>query len=164
MTNNERPYIEHNGTTYEFEASFKLQREYNKEMQNNVFKALKNSGIDEEKFENIKDFQKKFEENKEKNIDDLFKDEELLNKMSEITELISKLDFTSTYEKYCFKMLNAKYNITKEEFDTMLEGFGNEYGIEYVDIMLQKVCEKVFTRMGEKKQTSKKPLPKFMIN
>ena len=39
-----------------------------------------------------------------------------------------------------------------------------KYGIEYVDIMLQKVCEKVFTRMGEKKQQSKKPLPKFMIN
>lgn len=161
MTNNERPYIEHNGTTYEFEASFKLQREYNKEMQKNVIKAINDSGIDEEKLENIKDFQKKLEE---KNIDDLFKDEELLNKTSEITELISKLDFTSTYEKYCFKMLNEKYNITKEEFDTMLEEFGNEYGIEYVDIMLQKVCEKVFTRMGEKKQPSKKPLPKFMIN
>lgn len=163
MTNNEKPYIEHNGTIYEFEASFKLQREYNKEMQNNVFKALKNSGIDENKFEDIKEFQKIFEENKEKNVD-LFKNEELLNKMSEITELISKLDFTSTYEKYCFKMLNAKYDITKEEFEEMLEGFGNEYGIEYVDIMLQKVCEKVFTQKGEKKQPSKKPLPKFMIN
>ena len=156
MTNNERPYIEHNGTTYEFEASFKLQREYNKEMQKNVIKAIKNSGIDEDKLEDIKEFQKKLEENKDKDIE-LFKDEKLMNKLSEIVELISNLDFTSTYEKYCFKMLNAKYNITKEEF-------GNEYGIEYVDIMLQKVCEKVFTRTGEKEQPSKKPLPKFMIN
>ena len=56
MTNNERPYIEHNGTTYEFEASFKLQREYNKEMQNNVIKAINESGIDEEKLEDIKNF------------------------------------------------------------------------------------------------------------
>ena len=163
MTNNEKPYIEHNGTTYEFEASFKLQREYNKEMQKNVIKAIKNSGIDEDKLEDIKEFQKKLEESKDKDIE-LFKDEELINKLLEITELISNLDFSSTYEKYCFKMLNAKYNITQEEFDTMLEEFGNEYGIEYVDIMLQKVCEKVFTRMGEKKQPSKKPLPKFMIN
>ena len=163
MTNNEKPYIEHNGTTYEFEASFKLQREYNKEMQNNVIKAINDSGIDESKLEDIKEFQKKLEENKDKDIE-LFKDEKLMNKLLEITELISNLAFSSTYEKYCFKMLNEKYNITKEEFDTMLEGFGNEYGIEYVDIMLQKVCEKVFTRMGEKKETSKKPLPKFMIN
>ena len=139
MTNNEKPYIEHNGTTYEFEASFKLQREYNKEMQN------------------------KLEENKDKDIE-LLKDKDLMNKLSEVVELTSNLDFSSTYEKYCFKMLNEKYNITKEEFETMLEEFGNEYGIEYVDIMLQKVCEKVFTRMGEKKETSKKPLPKFMIN
>ena len=163
MTNNEKPYIEHNGTTYEFEASFKLQREYNKEMQNNVIKAINDSGIDESKLEDIKEFQKKLEENKDKDIE-LFKDEELMNKLSEIVELTSNLDFSSTYEKYCFKMLNAKYNITQEEFETMLEEFGNEYGIEYVDIMLQKVCEKVFTRMGEKKQPSKKPLPKFMIN
>ena len=163
MTNNERPYIEHNGTTYEFEASFKLQREYNKEMQKNVIKAINESGIDESKLEDIKEFQKKLEENKDKDIE-LFKDEELMNKLSEVVELTSNLDFSETYEKYCFKMLNAKYNITKEEFDTMLEEFGNEYGIEYVDIMLQKVCEKVFTQMGEKKQPSKKPLPKFMIN
>lgn len=163
MTNNERPYIEHNGTTYEFEASFKLQREYNKEMQNNVIKAINDSGIDESKLEDIKEFQKKLEENKDKDIE-LLKDKDLMNKLSEVVELTSNLDFSSTYEKYCFKMLNAKYNITQEEFDTMLEEFGNEYGIEYVDIMLQKVCEKVFTRMGEKKQPSKKPLPKFMIN
>ena len=163
MTNNERPYIEHNGTTYEFEASFKLQREYNKEMQKNVNKAINDSGIDESKLEDIKEFQKKLEENKDKDIE-LLKDKDLMNKLSEVVELTSNLDFSSTYEKYCFKMLNAKYNITQEEFDTMLEEFGNEYGIEYVDIMLQKVCEKVFTRMGEKKQPSKKPLPKFMIN
>ena len=163
MTNNERPYIEHNGTTYEFEASFKLQREYNKEMQKNVIKAINDSGIDESKLEDIKEFQKKLEENKDKDIE-LLKDKDLMNKLSEVVELTSNLDFSSTYEKYCFKMLNEKYNITKEEFDTMLEEFGNEYGIEYVDIMLQKVCEKVFTRMGEKKQPSKKPLPKFMIN
>lgn len=163
MTNNEKPYIEHNGTTYEFEASFKLQREYNKEMQNNVIKAINDSGIDESKLEDIKEFQKKLEENKDKDIE-LLKDKDLMNKLSEVVELTSNLDFSSTYEKYCFKMLNAKYNITQEEFETMLEEFGNEYGIEYVDIMLQKVCEKVFTRMGEKKQPSKKPLPKFMIN
>ena len=163
MTNNEKPYIEHNGTTYEFEASFKLQREYNKEMQKNVIKAINDSGIDESKLEDIKEFQKKLEENKDKDIE-LLKDKDLMNKLSDIVELTSNLDFSSTYEKYCFKMLNAKYNITQEEFDTMLEEFGNEYGIEYVDIMLQKVCEKVFTRMGEKKQPSKKPLPKFMIN
>lgn len=163
MTNNDRPYIEHNGTTYEFEASFKLQREYNKEMQNNVIKAINDSGIDESKLEDIKEFQKKLEENKDKDIE-LLKDKDLMNKLSEVVELTSNLDFSSTYEKYCFKMLNAKYDITQEEFDTMLEEFGNEYGIEYVDIMLQKVCEKVFTRMGEKKQPSKKPLPKFMIN
>ena len=163
MTNNEKPYIEHNGTTYEFEASFKLQREYNKEMQNNVIKAINESGIDEEKLEDIKEFQKKLEENKDKDIE-LLKDKDLMNKLSEVVELTSNLDFSSTYEKYCFKMLNAKYNITQEEFEEILEGFGNEYGIEYVDIMLQKVCEKVFTRMGEKKQPSKKPLPKFMIN
>lgn len=163
MTNNERPYIEHNGTTYEFEASFKLQREYNKEMQKNVIKAINESGIDESKLEDIKDFQKKLEENKEKDIE-LLKDKDLMNKLSEVVELTSNLDFSSTYEKYCFKMLNAKYDITKEEFETMLEEFGNEYGIEYVDILLQKVCEKVFTQTGEKKAQSKKALPKFMIN
>ena len=40
-----------------------------------------------------------------------------MNKLSEVVELTSNLDFSSTYEKYCFKMLNAKYDITQEEFD-----------------------------------------------
>ena len=57
-------------------------------------------------------------------------------------------------------MINNKYNISKLEFEEMLEGFADEYGIEYVDILLQKVCEKVFTQVVEKKE--KKTLPSWM--
>ena len=57
-------------------------------------------------------------------------------------------------------MLNNKYGISKLEFEELLEGFADEYGYEYVDIMLQKVCEKVFIKVVEKKE--KKTLPSWM--
>ena len=35
-----KPYIEHNGKTYEFEANFTLKREYDREYQNRLRKAV----------------------------------------------------------------------------------------------------------------------------
>ena len=79
--------------------------------------------------------------------------------LAELVSLTEKLTLTDLYEKYCFKMLENKYNITRETFEKMLEGFAEEYGFEFVDILLQKVCEKVFTRVAENK---KKPLPSWI--
>ena len=58
-------------------------------------------------------------------------------------------------------MLKNKYDITKDVWEDMLEGLSSDYGYEFVDLFLQKVCDNVFTQMAEKKK-EKKPLPSWM--
>lgn len=156
-----KPYIEHDGKTYEFEANFTLKREYDREYQSLVRNAIVEQGISEKQYNEYKEIANFIEQNKDENSFD-----RLTNKqketLSQMFSLIENLTFVSLYEKYCYKMLNAKYNITQKEYETMLEGLAEEYGISFVDTFVQKVCEKVFTQTVEKKQQEKKTLPQWM--
>ena len=158
MISNEKPYIEYNGDKYEFEASFTLKRKFDKEIKEEYTKSFIKNNINKEQIEEIEKLQKLFENNSELKAEDL--DEETKLKLLSLSDLIEKLDYSSVYEKYCYLMLKEKYDISKEEFELMLEQFANEYGFEFIDTLTQKVCEKVFTRVGEKK--TKKTLPSWM--
>ena len=84
---------------------------------------------------------------------------ETQEKYLKLANILTKADLSSIYEKYCFKMLNTTYEITQEYFEEMLDNFSEEYGIAQVELLLQKVCEKVFTQAVEK---DKKALPEWM--
>lgn len=156
---NNKPYIEHNGTIYEFEADFMLRREFERDKQSEVRKAILNSGMSEDQYKDFKEIQDFIEKNQEKGLSSLSNDQK--EKLSNMFDIIDNLNFVDLYDTYCFKMLKNKYNITRFEFNQILEGFAEEFGMEYVDILVQKVCDKVFTQQVEKKQ-EKKTLPTWM--
>lgn len=149
------PYIEYKEKRYEFEADFLLKREFDRERQNETKKALIKSGVSEKDYEEFKKLQDFVNENKEKGINCLSDSQkEVLLRMFDLMDLIN---LNKVYEKYCYKMLNKKYKLSENEFYSLLEGLANDYGIEFVDELIQKVCEKVFTQLVE--NTQKKPLP-----
>lgn len=158
MTNN-KPYIEYNNKKYEFNANWKLKKEFNKSIQN-AYANIRLSLTDEELnvFEEVKKFTEEHPTLKENDLMALPK--EMKEKYIKLLNTMQSIDLSSIYEEYCFKMLNEEYQITKEEFEEILNNFSEEYGFEYVEILLQKVCEKVFTQVVEKKE--KKPLPEWM--
>lgn len=158
MTTNEKPYLEYQGIKYEFEANFRLKRDYDKEVKSEYQNAILKNFKSKEELELLKELQEFAEQNKTLNPEEL--DEEKISKLLQAEKLINSISLTTIYEKYCYKMLENKYKISINEFNAMLEAFADDYGIEYVDILLQKVCEKVFTPVVEKKE--KKTLPSWM--
>ena len=152
---NEKPYIEHNGNKYEFEASFTLKRQFDKETKDRTKKLLSSKKININEIEELRKF---VNENKDLTPDTL--DEEAKEKLLSLSNVVDELDTVDLYEKYCWLMLNQKYGISKLEFEAILEGLANDYGIEFISTFVTKVCEKVFTQVGEKKE--KKPLPSWM--
>lgn len=151
------PYVEHKGKKYEFVADFLLKREFDRERQNEVRKCLIKSGATEKDYAKFNEIQKFIEENQEKGLDSLNNEQkELLVRMFDLLETLNLIEL---YEKYCFKMLEQKYNFTKQQFSEMLEGLAEDYGISFVDTFVQKVCEKVFTQAVEKEE--KKTLPNW---
>ena len=152
---NEKPYIEHNGNKYEFEASFTLKRQFDKETKDRTKKLLSSKKININEIEELRKF---VNENKDLTPDTL--DEEAKEKLLSLSNVVDDLDTTDLYEKYCWLMLNQKYGISKLEFEAILEGLANDYGMEFISTFVTKVCEKVFTQVGEKKE--KKPLPSWM--
>lgn len=157
MTNN-KPYIEYNDKRYEFQANWKLRKEFNKEVQQAQLEVAK--GLSREEIEALEEAQRYTLEHPnltEKDMAELPK--ETQEKYLKLANILTKADLSSIYEKYCFKMLNTTYGITQEDFEEMLENFSEEYGIAQVEILLQKVCEKVFTQAVEKE---KKALPEWM--
>lgn len=155
---NNKPYIEHNGTIYEFEANFTLRREFERDKQSEIRKALLKTGVNETQYKKFKELEEFITKNQEKGLDAL--NEQQKEELSNMFELVDSLNFTDLYDTYCFKMLNRKYNISRLEFEEMLEEFAKNYGIEYVDILVQKVCDKVFTQTVEKEE--KKTLPSWI--
>ena len=158
MINNEKPYLEHKGKRYEFEANFRLKREYEKETQQRYRDSISKNIKSQNDIQRLQRLQQIYEENTELNPENI--SDELLEELESLLPLVDTISLIDIYEKYCFKMLNNKYGISKLEFEELLEGFADEYGYEYVDIMLQKVCEKVFIKVVEKKE--KKTLPSWM--
>lgn len=152
---NNNPYIEYKGQKYEFEADFVMKRDFDRERQNEVKKCLVRSGVTEKDYENFKEIQEFALENKEAGIEKLTEEQKSI--LVRMFDLLDTLSLIPLYEKYCHKMLERKYGMSKSQFQSILEGLAEDYGISFVDEVVQKVCEKVFTQMVEK--VEKKPLP-----
>lgn len=151
------PYIDYNGTRYEFKADFLLKRAYNKDLKkvvsNNKMKFDSNEILKLQKFseENPKITKEVLEANPEMY--------ELLIKYSQ--EVNDNAELIELQERYCYEMLKKTYNIDKETWLKMQEQFANDYGIENLELLFVKVIEKVFTQEVEN-NIPKKPLPEFM--
>lgn len=154
-----KPYIEHNGVVYEFEANFTLKREYDREYQNCLRNSILEEGLTAEQYNEFKEISDYVEKNKEEGFDKLSKEQK--EKLANMINIVDKFSYLDLYDKYCYKMLNDKYKMTRQQYELMLEGLAEEYGISFVDKFIQKVCDKVFTQQVEKKQ-NKKPLPEWM--
>lgn len=158
MKNNEKPYIEVNGKMYEFEATFSIKREYDKDTKKFYMDAIEETKLTETEINELTQLQKYIEENPEMEVRNLSADKK--EQLKRLFKISSNLNLMPLYEKYCFKMLENKYKISEEEFYQILDGFADEYGMENVDVLLQKVCEKVFTQTVEKNK--KNTLPSWM--
>ncbi len=153
-----KPYIEYEGKKYEFQASWSLRREYNRTTQEVLLKSKQNLNEDDTK--NIEEIMKYVEKNPELSQKDILDmPNEIKEKMADTYEKLVSLDLTSVYEEFCFRMLKETYGIDKQTFEKMLVQFSDDYGMQYVDVLLQKACEQVFTPAVEK---PKKPLPEWM--
>ena len=155
--NNQTPYIEYNGETYEFEASLTLKRMYDKDVQKEYRNCLTKANFTDKQVQDLEKIQKSFKGKDNVKIEEL--DENDVKLLLQFSTLLDNIDLNKIYEKYCFLMLEEKYGTTKEEFNSMLEGLANDYGVAFIDVFVQKVCEKVFTQVEEKK---KKALPSWM--
>lgn len=151
------PYIEYQGTRYEFVANFRLKKEYDKDLKRIVWKnrELINS-------QEILELQKFYNEHPNITDETLKENPELLNKLSKYDSIINNDELNTLQERYCFKMLNIKYGTTEETWEKMQEEFVDNYGMENLDLMFSKVIDLVFTLKVENNQM-KKPLPEFMM-
>lgn len=157
--NNQTPYIEYNGEVYEFEASFELKRIYDrevkKEYQNQLLKNIKTEEEAKE-LQELMEYIQKHPDLKEENIDNKMRE-----KLMKYRELTLNISLIKAYDKLCYLMLKEKYSITEKQYQSMLEGLAKDYGISFIDVFVQKVCEKVFMPKEEKKE-EKKPLPSWI--
>lgn len=150
-----KPYVEYKGKKYEFEADFPLKRQFDRERQSEIRKSLLKSGVTEKAYNEFNEIKTFIEQNQEKGYDALSeKQKETLAKMFDLTD---KVSLVSLYDEYCFKMLNKKYGMNRDEFNSLLEGLANKYGISFVDTFVEKVCEKVFTQVVESEKAETLP-------
>ena len=150
-----KPYVEYKGKKYEFEADFPLKRQFDRERQSEIRKSLLKSGVTEKSYNEFNEIKTFIEQNQEKGYDALSeKQKETLAKMFDLTD---KISLVSLYDEYCFKMLNKKYGMSRDEFNSVLEGLANKYGIAFVDTFVEKVCEKVFTQAVESEKAETLP-------
>lgn len=156
-----KPYIEYKGQKYEFEGNFNLRREFDKEIQQRYKDMYKNGDITEQDLKEIQIIEKYIKENPNIDEETLSNDEEMSKRIMKYAPMMDSLILTDIYEKYCFKMLESKYSINKEQWNEMLEQYFEDYceTTEEIDILFNKVIEKVFIQKGEKK---KKSLPTWM--
>lgn len=157
----EKPYIEYQGNKYEFEASFGLKREYENAIKAKYSQLYANDKFDEKELNEMKKF---VEENKELKNEDLKENKEIKVKLSIYFNYIAQINPFDVQYEYCFKMLNKKYGIDKEYFDEMLNSYAEDFGMDFIDELIGKVCEKVFTQVGVKNTQAKekKARPSWM--
>ena len=100
MTNN-KPYIEYNNKKYEFNANWKLKKEFNKSIQN-AYANIRLSLTDEELdvFEEVKKFTEEHPTLKENDLMALPK--EMKEKYIKLLNTMQSIDLSSIYEEYCF--------------------------------------------------------------
>lgn len=152
-----KPYFEYEGKTYEFEANFKIHKEFSKEQQ----KIMKENSID---FKELMDDelinQLKVESQKLKQQNSKVSKEELEQKAQEIILNDPRLyralasinrDDEATkelYEKYCRIMFENKYPNEKEVFENFINAMCCDKGINYLYAFFESVCRKVFMNVG----------------
>lgn len=159
-----KPFIEYNNNVYEFEANFKLKKEFEKEIQARYKSLLKEKVINQDDIKGIQEIQDYVKNNPNLNEETLKNNPEMLEKISKYQPLLDSLILTDIYEKYCFKMLEIKYGIDEETWLKMNEQFYDDYceSIDELEQLYIKVIEKVFTQQVEMK--TKKALPEWMVN
>lgn len=154
------PYIEIDNTKYEFIANFKMQKEYRKELKaietkfnKELLDSLGANGINE-----LKELQTKIQNAKT--------DEEKAALEISINPKLLEVAYTNTAEqedllfelneKYCFAMLEAKYNLTRDQFEKIEYDLSKEKGFDYVVSLINAICKQVFTtaERGTPQQTS----------
>lgn len=151
------PYIDYQGTRYEFVADFRLKKEYDKDLKRVV--AKNRDYIDTN---DILEIQKFLNENPSITEETLNNNPEMMEKILKYESIINNNEeLMELQERYCFKMLNKKYGIDETTWEAMQEDFVNDYGMENLDVMINKVIDIVFTRKVEN-NTQMKPLPDFM--
>ena len=156
---NVKPYIEYKDEIYEFEANNSLKRAYQRDRKKLTVKYFANANLSEADIKNLDELQKLISEKEDITFNDL--DDKTKAKLSKSYDVLIDFDLSELNEKYCYEMLKNKYDITKDVWEDMLEGLSSDYGYEFVDLFLQKVCDNVFTQVAEKKK-EKKALPSWM--
>lgn len=150
-----KPYIEFNGNKYEFEATFRLQKEYRKEIKDlesknnaDLISALGPDGI--RKVQEAQDKLSKAKTEKEK--EEIEKEYNALNTMDSKTLVLAYDKINSQEDKlneinehYCYLMLNNKYpEIGQKEFEEIENTIANDQGYDYVLNLFSSICNKVF--------------------
>lgn len=156
-----KPFIEHNGMTYEFESGMQLRLLYNKAIQTKVLQSLQNAENDytQQEILELQSFQEDISKGKIKE-EDFLNNEELKIKMAKYLDIVTTIDLFEVNLEFCFKMLNIKYKMKKEQFDDLIGGLMEDYGDEAIGI-INEICNQVFTKATVEKKT-KKPLPSWM--
>lgn len=154
-----KPYIEYNNERYEFEASNTLKRQYEREVKKAYLDKYRKNIINKQNFKKFQDLQKKVENNPNLKMEDLEENKELRNELIDLAKFIDDVNTPEINEKYCKLMLENSYDLTEKQLDDIINDLYDNYGIERADIILKKVCEKVFTI--EEENSKKKPLPEW---
>ena len=153
-----KPYIEYNGTRYEFEGNIEMRRELEKEIQRKNQKLLTSGEITKEQLNQVKEFMNYKEtliNYKEQDIESL--PNEIKEKFLSIAPILNKLDNSEIYEKYCFLMLQNRYGICKAEWEAILQYYYDEYceSVEEIDEFISRIIELVFTQEDSKPKKAK---------
>lgn len=160
-----KPYFEYKGKTYEFEANFTIQKQFDKDRQ----KILKAQSVDFKEIIDEEMLNKLIaERNKLQSEHKNLSKEELELKAQEIIYSSPKLigvlatmenDENSNrelYERYCRTMFERKYPNEVNVFDEFIDELCCDKGINYVYNFFESVCKKVFTMVG-KEDPQQKP-------
>lgn len=152
-----KPYIEYKNQKLEFEANFKLQKEFRKEYQNLVRnnKDILNQ-IDPNELNRLsKDI--KAEKKKAEALGKKLTNEEIENLsyefISKYPSLIKMSSFSNQeemeelYEKYCEQMIESKYLDIK--WEDVAETIVEEQGIGYYYALVEAIIKKVFSSVVE---------------
>lgn len=153
-----KPYIEYKGKTYEFEANFKLQKEFRKEYQKAI-KEKSSSLIDEDVINELCELKDEAEKLKE-TINSQKINEEEQNKL--LVKIISKYpsakklieqdnedELEEINEKYVRLMFEHKYPQEVKIFDEIIEQITEDNGINYVIQLFSSIIKTVFMSVVE---------------
>lgn len=140
------PYIQdRNGNVYEFEATLKQKRNYEKETQRELQKEMF-SYITDEELTILEEAEKTGDTSKAKAITKKFMANVDVNSINERVNL-----------KYVKVILSNKYALSNEELDTIIEELYEDYGEIQVNERFGKILETVFTQLGNNENYKELP-------